>query len=449
MAAVNEIRSVEDIYQFFFSSFTDKLLVGVEHEKAIFSLADGTAKRLHFFGEGGIQKLMERFQDHGWEWGPIYEFKNQIELSLKEKHLSLETGGQIEFSGTAFPSLHEVVEELVENIELTKILLPPEAYMLGMGFDPISRLQHIPIIPKMRYEYMLSFLDHVGSYGRSMLTGTSSIQVSLDYSSEKDLLKKLQVSTALQPIIAILFASSPIVEGKVIPAQSYRNVIWNSVYPGRCGIDLYLNEENLSLEAYIHALIHRPMIFIIRDGKYIDAQGGTFAEFMQGKLASFPNQIPTSKDLSGLISTFYPDVRLKQVLEMRSADCAPLPLLKALPAIWTGLLYDEESLNELVDLTADWTYEEHSQLRSDCPTFGLSTIFRSNKINILLKRIIELGIQGLQKRNIKNADGATEDIYLLPLVHIMDSGKTTADYIVETFKNSNGDLTKLIRDWSY
>ena len=225
-------------------------------------------------------------------------------------------------------------------------------------------------MPKGRYKIMREYMPKKGKLGLDMMLRTCTVQTNLDFGSEADMVKKFRVSLALQPLATALFANSPFKEGKPAGFKSYRSHIWTDTDPDRCGMLPFVFEDGFGFERYADYMLDVPMYFVYRDGKYIDASGQSFRDFLKGKLPARPGELPTVNDWADHVTTAFPEVRLKRYLEMRGADSGPLPALNALPALWVGLLYDQTALDAAWDLVKDWTIAEHDFLRAETPKTG-------------------------------------------------------------------------------
>jgi glutamate--cysteine ligase len=319
-----------------------------------------------------------------------------------------------------------------------------------MGFHPTAKKKDIEFMPKGRYKIMSEYMPKVGTLGLDMMKRTCTIQANLDFSSEADMIKKFRVSLALQPIATALFANSPFKNGQSNGFLSYRSHIWTDTDNDRCGTIPFVFEDSMSFERYVDYMLDVPMYFVYRDGKYLDATGKSFKDFMQGKLSVLPGELPTMKDWEDHLTTAFPEVRLKKFLEMRGADGGPWRRICALPALWVGIFYDQECLDAAWDLVKDWTNQEHQQLRDDVPKLGLCTPFRKIKLRDLALKMLTISRQGLEKRNVRGRCGKDESMFLEPLQIIADTATSPAERKLGKYHSVwDKDLRRLFEIFKY
>ncbi|MCA3255316.1 MAG: glutamate--cysteine ligase, partial [Alphaproteobacteria bacterium] len=322
---------------------------------------------------------------------------------------------------------------------------------LGLGFWPDKRRDELPVMPKGRYAIMMRHMPRVGSLGLDMMLRTCTIQTNLDYASEADMVKKFRVSLTLQPLATALFANSPFTEGKPNGFLSFRSHIWTDTDPQRTGMLPFVFEDGFGYERYADYMLDVPMYFAVRDGKYVDAAGLSFRDFLAGKLSVLPGELPTIGDWKDHLSTAFPEVRLKSFLEMRGADGGPWNRICALPAFWVGLLYDQTALDAAWDLVKHWTIEDHARVRAEVPRLGLKAMTpRGRTLAELGREVLAIADLGLKNRARLNAAGDSEQGYLTPLHDIVARGQTPADRLLEAYHGRwGGDLTKLYDEESY
>jgi glutamate--cysteine ligase len=325
--------------------------------------------------------------------------------------------------------------------------------LLALGFHPTHKGDDLPMVPKSRYRAWKKYIkENDVKGGIDGLFCTSTVQVNLGYESEEDMVKKLRVALALQPIAVALFANSPFVEGQPSGEQSHRSHLIHNYMNGRYGFMLPVAfEEGFGFEKFVdYALNEMPMMGLYKDGVFIDAKGGMFSDFMEGKLAASPGQKATFADWENHLNTIWPEVRLRRFLEMRGADNGPAEMIKALPAFWVGLLYDKQSLDTAYEMIRDWTEEDRDYLRAQTPITGLQTPFMGTTVQDIAKNCLALSEAGLKRRDIRDEHGNDESVYLAPLHEIAESGMNLAQRLLEKFHNAwGGDIKPLFKEQSY
>ncbi len=421
--------------------------MGTEHEK--FGFDKATMKPLPYEGKTGIRAMLEGMTRFGWE--PVTEGNNPIALLRNGANITLEPGGQLELSGAMLETLHETSDENELHIREVKAVADEMgAGFIGLGFAPQWTREDFDWMPKGRYKIMREYMPKKGKLGIDMMLRTCTVQTNLDYESEADMVKKFRVSLALQPLATALFANSPFKEGKDTGYKSYRSNIWTDTDPDRCGMLPFVFEDGFGFERYADYMLNVPMYFVYRDGKYIDASGQDFKDFLKGKLAARPGELPTINDWADHVTTAFPEVRLKKYLEMRGADSGPLPMLSALPALWVGLLYDQAALDAAWDLVKGWSVADHDFLRRETPKTGLATKFKGRPLAELGRDVVEIAHAGLRARKRLDAQGRDETIYLAPLDRAVASGHALADELLEKWKGEwKGEFAPLFRDYAY
>jgi len=416
--------------------------IGTEHEKFVYRTAGHAAPS--YDESGGIRDLLMALTEFGWE--PVLEGGKVIAMSGPDGAVSLEPAGQLELSGAPLESLHETCAETGRHLAQVKQIGDRFglAY-LGLGLWPDKTRAELPIMPKGRYEIMLRHMPRVGTMGLDMMLRTCTIQTNLDYASEADMVQKFRVSLALQPLATALFANSPFLEGKPNGFLSYRSHIWSDTDAARTGMLPFVFEQGFGYERYVDYMLDVPMYFVFRDGKYIDAAGQSFRDFLDGKLPALPGEKPRKSDWVDHLSTAFPEVRLKSFLEMRGADGGPWNRICALPAFWVGLLYDQGALDAAWDLVKDWDMEGREVLRASVPKLGLDApLPDGGTLRDIAGRVLDIARSGLAARGKLNAAGDNETGYLLPLDEIVASGKTPAEQLLDLYHGEwAGDLSKI------
>ncbi|WP_150290205.1 glutamate--cysteine ligase [Sphingobium estronivorans] len=426
----------------------DRWRIGTEHEKFVYSRKDHHAPS--YDERGGIHTLLIGLTRYGWN--PVFEGENIIALSGTDGTVSLEPAGQLELSGAPLENLHQTCAETSRHLEQVKYVGDMlNLGFLGLGMWPDKSREELPIMPKGRYDIMLRHMPRVGSLGLDMMLRTCTIQTNLDYGSEADMVKKFRVSLALQPLATALFANSPFTDGKPNGYLSYRSHIWSDTDPGRTGMLPFVFEDGFGYERYADYALDVPMYFVYRDGRYIDAAGQSFRDFLDGRLPALPGEKPTEKDWEDHLSTAFPEVRMKSFLEMRGADGGPWNRICALPALWVGLLYDESALDAAWDLVKDWSMEERQILRDSVPKLALDApIAGGRRLRDIAGDVLAIARSGLSARARLNASGDNETGYLAPLDEIVASGQTHAERLLARYHGEwQGDLSRIYAEESF
>jgi glutamate--cysteine ligase len=423
--------------------------IGTEHEKFGF-LWDGL-KPLPYEGKASVRTMLEGLRDRfGWE--SIIEGGHLIGLKKDGASVSLEPGGQFELSGAPLDSIHDTCTEVGRHLtEVRELAEPLGIGFLGLGASPIWSLADTPVMPKGRYKIMTAYMDKVGRLGRQMMFRTCTVQANLDFGSEADMVQKLRVSLALQPLGTALFANSPFIDGRPNGFLSYRSQIWTDTDPDRSGMLPFAFEQGFGFEQYVDYALDVPMYFVRRGGQYLDASGLSFRDFMDGKLPILPGERPAMDDFVDHLSTIFPEVRLKRFLEMRGSDAGPWDRLCAFSAFWTGILYSQASLDAAWDLVKDWTAPEREVMRQGVRTLGLRTpIPGGRSMQDLAKEVLAISRAGLRDRGRISAAGDDESGFLSGLDEIANSGLTPAERLLQRYHGPwNRDLTKVFAEEAY
>jgi len=419
----------------------DRWKIGTEHEK--FCFYQGTLQPVPFDGERGIEALLRGLSEYGWT--QVLEDGHIIGLSKDGANVSLEPAGQLE------AHVHATAEEIERHLaEARTVGERLGVGFLGMGFHPPCKREAMPWMPKARYKIMRGYMPKVGSLGLDMMTRTSTVQVNLDYASEADMVKKFRVSLALQPVATALFADSPFTEARPNGFQSYRSHIWTDTDKDRTGMLDFVFEDGFGYERYTEYLLDVPMYFVCRDGIYHDVSGQSFRDFMRGKLPGLPGEVPTLRDWSDHMTTAFPEVRLKQYLEMRGADSGSKERLAALSAFWVGLLYEQGALDAAWELVKVFTADERRRMRDEVPKLGLATPTPRGSMQQLAQVVLEIAAEGLRRRARCNGKGQDEQIFLDPLREIAGSGQSAASRKLALFHGQwNGQIERVFSEYAY
>jgi glutamate--cysteine ligase len=422
--------------------------IGTEHEKFVYRMADHRAPSWE--EPGGIRDLLSGLTEYGWE--PVLEEGKVIALTGLDGTISLEPAGQFELSGAPLENLHQTCSEAARHLDQCKAVGERLGLgFLGLGMWPDKARSDLPVMPKGRYAIMLNYMPRVGSLGLDMMLRTCTIQVNLDYSSEADMVKKFRVGLALQPVATALFANSPFTEARPNGYKSFRSHIWEDTDPNRTGMLPFVFEQGFGYERYCDYMLDVPMYFVYRDGKYIDVAGRSFRDFLDGRLAELPGEKPTITDWTDHLSTAFPEVRLKSFLEMRGADGGRWSRICGLPALWVGLLYDEQALDEAWELVRHWSIEEREQLRHDVPKLALEAMTPDDQpMREFAARVLDVSAGGLTRRARLNSAGDNEGGFLDPLRDVVATGMTPADRLLARYENEwGGDVSRIYEEFSF
>ena len=424
--------------------------IGTEHEK--FGYNKETLLPLPYEGDCSIRAMLEGLRDgHGWD--PVEEGGKLIGLVKDGANISLEPGGQLELSGAPVETIHETCDEVNTHLrEVRDVADRIGAGFIGLGAAPEWSHDQMDLMPKGRYKLMNEYMTKVGTMGRVMMRRTCTVQVNLDFGSEADMVQKLRVALALQPVATALFANSPFFEGKPNGHKSWRSRVWRDLDAARTGMLPWVFENGMGFERWVEYALDVPMYFVYRDGKYIDALGQSFRDFLKGKLPALPGEIPTLSDWADHLTTAFPEARIKKFIEMRGADGGPWRRLCALPAFWVGLTYDQQALDGAWDLVKGWDAETREALRVAASVDGLQAKVDGVRMHDIAREAVALSEQGLKARARSGAGGMVPDEthFLNALKESIETGKVPADELLEDYDGKwKGDLSRIYADYSY
>jgi glutamate--cysteine ligase len=426
----------------------DQFTIGTEHEAFGFRLNGLAAPS--YDEPGGIADLLhavEALED----FTPILDNGNTIGLKKGAASLSLEPGGQFELSGGMLADLHATKAELDAHIARVHAVAPGLGLGFApLGFHPLNTREQMPMMPKGRYKIMRAYMPKVGTRGLDMMFRTCTVQVNLDFASEADMVRKMRVGSALQPLATALFANSPFYEGKPNGLLSNRAEIWRDTDNARSGIPAAVFADGFGFEAYAEWLLDVPMYFVYRNGNYHDAAGASFRDFMAGNLAVLPGERATIGDFADHSTTAFPDVRLKKYIETRGADSGRPEMMLAQSALWTGLFYDEAALAAAAALVKPLAYADVLALRNAVPRTGVNTAFGKGTLRDLAREVLAIAADGLKARGRRNAQGADESGYLAPLQEIAAGGPSQAEQWLARYHGAwGGDASRIFAEAAF
>ncbi len=428
----------------------DAWKIGTEHEK--FGYCKDTLKPLPYDGPRSILAMLEGLRD-SFGWDEVREAGKLIGLKRDGANISLEPGGQFELSGAPLYNIHQTCDEVNEHLrEVQQVADRIGARFIGLGAAPEWTHEQMPVMPKGRYKLMTDYMDKVGTHGKQMMYRTCTVQVNLDFADEADMVQKFRVALALQPVATALFANSPFFEGKPNGHKSWRSRIWRDLDPARTGMLPFVFEDGMGFERYVQYALDVPMYFVYRDGEYIDALGQSFRDFMQGKLPALPGETPTLSDWADHLTTIFPEVRIKQYMEMRGADGGPWRRLCALPAFWVGLMYDTGSLDAAWDLVKGLDAETREGLRVAASVKGLQGEAGGVKLHDLAREALTIAESGLKARGrVGNAGLVPDETHFLnALQESVEEGRSPACELLAKYNGEwEGDLSRIYAEYSY
>jgi glutamate--cysteine ligase len=449
-ADATTIESVRDLAAYLASGCKPEaeFTIGTEHEAFAFNRQDFHPPS--YEEPGGIRDLLAEIEETE-SLIPITDRGNTIGLKGGGASLSLEPGGQFELSGATLPDLHATAAELGAHAE--RLRRAGAKLGLGfapLGFRPLATRADMPFMPKGRYRIMRDYMPRVGTRGLDMMLRTCTVQVNLDFSTEADMVAKMRVASALQPLATALFANSPFYEGKPNGLLSNRAQVWTDTDNARAGIPARIFEPGFGFESYADWLLDVPMYFVYRDGVYHDVAGASFRDFMAGRLPGLPGERATLGDFADHSTTAFPDVRLKRYIETRGADSGRPAMMLAQSAFWTGIFYDRAALAAAQSLVAPLAYPDILRLRAAVPASGIHTRFGGGTLRDLARDAVAIAADGLQARARHNAAGEDERIYLAPLQEIAAGAPSQAEYWLARYHGDwAGDVTRIFEEAAF
>ncbi len=412
--------------------------IGTEAEK--FGLDATTGAPLSYDGPRGVLRVLESLcASHGWiaqreaEGGPV------IALTREAASVTLEPGAQLELSGAPLTDLHETYAEMRGHLqELAAISAELNLAWLSVGFHPLATQDQLPWVPKKRYAIMREYLPARGDGALDMMRRTATVQVNLDFSSEADALAKLRVALRAAPIVQAMTANSPFREGRLAGRRSQRGDVWLRMDPERSGLVPSLwRDGELGYRDYVEWALDAGMFLFKRDDRIIANTGQSFRSFLRN---GYQCHRATYDDWLLHLNTLFPEVRLKRTIEVRSCDALPTPLAVAVPALFTGLLYDGRARDEAADLLAPFSYEEVMLARPELVTHGLRSRLAGRPAQEWAERLFEIATGGLERRARCDERGRDERVHLQRLGRLLQSGLTPADVLTEGLSDHDADL---------
>ncbi len=424
------IRSHDDLLAHFYESAKParEWRIGAEMEK--FGVYTATGEPVPYAGDRGVLRVLQSLVD-GHSWAPDAESDGGpvIALLRHRASITLEPGAQLELSGAPLETIHQICAELRGHMaELAPISQDLGISWLGLGFHPFARQRDLQFVPKQRYSVMREYLPTRGAHALDMMLRTCTVQANYDYADEADAMRKMRVALKLSPLTTALFANSPWKEEAPHGGLTYRGRVWLDVDPDRSGLVPELWGKDASFARYVEWALDVPMFLIKRHGVKVANTGQTFRSFWK---AGFEGHHATQGDWQMHLNTLFPEVRLKKTIEIRGADSQGNAMACALPALWTGILYDDRALAEADALTADWTHDEVAASRTGIWEQGIRAPFRGSTLLPTAEKVITIAEGGLERRAFTRTDGKDERVHLARLRDLVQRGQTPADRLLE------------------
>ncbi len=423
----------------------DRWRIGTEYEKV--GVDRNTGKAIPYFGPRGVEFILKELVER-YDWQPEEQDGHIIALARGKEQVHLEPGGQIELSGEPCENIHCTYAEFTQHVrELLEITEELGIVFLGLGIQPVSRLEEIEWVPKKRYRIMGPYMPKVGGLGQRMMKQTATVQANIDYKDEKDAMAKFRTGMGLTPILIAMFANSPICDGRLNGYRSFREHIWTDTDKSRAGMLKFAFDADVSFAHYVEYALDVPMYFIVRHKEYIDMTGATFRQYLE---RGHKGERATLEDWDAHLTTLFPETRIKRYIEVRSADSQMPELMPALAALIKGAFYDADCLQAAWDLVKAWTWDERMQVYLDSHVDALAARIRRHSLLDLAKEFFDIAREGLKRQDVVNSYGEDETIYLNPLKRLLNEGKCPADLLIEKWNGEwQGDIKHLIRHTTY
>jgi glutamate--cysteine ligase len=433
--------SVDDLTGYFRAGAKPRaqFRVGLEQEK-LGTRADGAP--VGYRGPNGIADVLAGLQARSFT--VTTEGTHIIGLERAGERVTIEPGGQVEFSGLARATAAACRDALVDHVrEVIEVARPLGIHFLRLGARPFGKVEDVDWLPKARYDVMRAYFPRHGRSSRlahHMMKMTATVQANFDYESEADAVDKIRAAYGVSSIVTALYAASPFVEGRPSGYKSFRAAIWLETDEDRCGLLPFVFEPDFSFRDYVEWALDVPMFFLVRGARYIPVQAMTFRRFIA---EGFEGATATMRDWETHLSTLFPEVRLKRYIELRGADAGPMPMAIALGALWRGLLDDRDARAAAWELVAKPSFAERQALRQEVPRAALQARLGGRPLQELALELVRIADAGLAR-----LPGGTDDRPLLaPLWGYATAGRTPADDLLNEFEAAGGDPAKLVKKW--
>jgi glutamate--cysteine ligase len=409
----------------------DAWRVGTEHEKIGIRQAD--LRPVPYAGDAGISGVLAAIAaETGWR--EVREDGALIALEGDGASITLEPGGQLELSGAPLRSMFETCQELNRHLDVVRRVSAPRGIVwLALGANPFHDVDEMPRVPKARYGVMRRYLPTRGDLALHMMHLSATVQANFDYGSEADMAAKLRTAMGVSPLVSALFANSPLHLGKPSGFASRRVHVWRHVDPDRCGLLPFVFEPGFGYAQYVEWALDVPMFFVLHEGAYRPAEGVTFRRFLaeghEGRRA-------TLQDWNLHLTTLFPEVRMKQFLEVRGADAVPPDLTCALPALWKGILYDDGACDAAWRLVAGWSFAEREASLEAVARRGLAAKVAGRPVLPLARELLEIARTGLARIGHGNGVEADERRFLEPALAVAERGLSPGEEVLARWEGA-------------
>ena len=441
------VSTVDDLLDYFRQSETpvSEFRIGTEHEK-IGVYRDGYA-RVPYEGERGIGALLDRIASRDG-WARVFEGENLIALAKDAASITLEPGGQIELSGAPLSSIRDTCREFTSHVDLLKDVSAEMGIVwLALGADPIHEVAEIPRMPKARYDIMRRYLPGQGALALDMMHATATVQANFDYADEADMVAKLRMAMGCSSLSSAIFANSPISVGKENGFVSRRVEIWRHMDPDRCGLLPFVFEDDFGYRRYAEWALDIPMFFLVRGHRFRLAAPLSFRAVLE---QGFEGEHATLGDWDIHLTTLFPEVRLKRVIEVRGSDAVPPGLICALPALWKGVLYDDDACEAAWKLVDRLTITERRVLHEDVGRRGLAAEIDGHSVLALAREFTEISAEGLRRIAERGESESDERSFLDPVREVLERGMSPGESLLESWRGEwRGDIGRLIEASCY
>jgi glutamate--cysteine ligase len=438
------LRSVDQLVEYFRRGATSRSerRVGTEHEKFVFDTTDW--RTVSYDGDVGIEWILDQLVDRfGWE--PTKEDGHTVGLRRDGSGISLEPGGQLELSGGVHDNLIETRRELSGHLRELSDVAGDRLEMAAWGMHPWASPDELTDVPKHRYDIMREYLPTRGSLALWMMKTTTTIQGNFDYTSEQDAVDLVRTAMLISPIVSAIFASSSIKNGQASGYQSFRGHIWTDTDPDRSGWPRFMYGDDWGFRDWVEYLLDVPMFFIRREGRLVEMAGHSFRSFMEEGHRDWQ---PTMGDFVLHMSTSFPEIRIKQFVEVRGADGGPFEHVLALPALWKGVLYDDRARRQARALVPSVEPDAHAEQFGDVYRDGLTAESGGEKVWDLAAALIDVAEAGLKRQNEDDEVARQEGAMLEPVRRRVERQESLADELRRLIVDEGRERSEVIQRYS-